>query len=90
MVLSAYSDGSVTGRGVAGSAAIVIETADGEVVATIRLAPMDVALSSGRTGWIGLVMVLIAAASHLARVQEFDRGAERSVMLKGRYGRCEN
>ena len=49
LVLSAASDGSVTGRGVAGSAAIVIEMADGEVVATIRLAPMDVALSSGRT-----------------------------------------
>ena len=29
LVLSAYSDGSVTGRGVAGSAAIVIETTDG-------------------------------------------------------------
>ena len=63
MVLSAYSDGSVTGRGVAGSAAIVIETADGEVVATIRLTSTDVALSSGRTEWVGLVMVLIAAAS---------------------------
>ena len=36
LVLSAYSDGSVTGRGVAGSAAIVIETLDGEVVATIH------------------------------------------------------
>ena len=63
LVLSAYSDGSVTGRGVAGSAAIVIETADGEVVATIRLTSTDVALSSGRTEWVGLVMVLIAAAS---------------------------
>ena len=36
LVLSAYSDGSMTGRGVAGSAAIVIETTDGEVVATVR------------------------------------------------------
>ena len=36
LVLSAYSDGSVTGRGVAGSAAIVIETADG---ASIRRQP---------------------------------------------------
>ena len=67
LVLSAYSDGSVTGKGVAGSAAIVIETADGEVVATIRLAPTDVALSSGRTEWVGLVMVLIVAASHPAK-----------------------
>ena len=60
LVLSAYSDGSVTGRGVAGSAAIVIETTDGEVVATMRLAPTDMALSSGRTEWVGLVMVLVA------------------------------
>ena len=37
LMLSAYSDGLVTGRGVAGSAAIVIETTDGEVVATVRL-----------------------------------------------------
>ena len=66
LVISAYSDGSVTGRGAAGSAVIVIETADGEVVATVRLAPTDVALSSGRTEWVGLVMVLIAAASHSA------------------------
>ena len=69
LVLSAYSDGSVTGRGIAGSAAIVIETTDGEVVATIRLAPTDVALSSGRTEWVGLVMVLVAAASHPATIE---------------------
>ena len=68
-MLSAYSDGSVTGRGVAGSAAIVIETADGEGVATIRLAPTDVALSSGRAEWVGLVMVFIAAASHPAKIE---------------------
>ena len=61
LVFSAYSDGSVTGRGVAGSAAIVSETTDGEVVATVRLAPTDMALSSGRTGWVGLAMVLVAA-----------------------------
>ena len=59
-MLSAYSDGSVTGRGVAGSAAIVIETTDGEVVATFRLAPTDMTLSSGMTEWVGLVMVLVA------------------------------
>ena len=69
LVLSAYSDGSVTGRGIAGSAAIVIETNDGEVVATVRLAPTDVALSSGRTEWVGLVMVLVAAASHPATIE---------------------
>ena len=62
LVLSAYSDGSVMGRGVAGSAAIAIETPDGEVVATVRLAPTDVALSSGRTEWGGLVMVLVAVS----------------------------
>ena len=69
LVLSAYSDGSVTGRGIAGSAAIVIETTEGEVVATVRLAPTDVALSSGRTEWVGLVMVLVAAASHSATIE---------------------
>ena len=69
LILSTYSDGPVTGRDVAGSAAIVIETADGEVVATIRLAPTDVALSSGRTEWVGLVMVLVAAASHPAKIE---------------------
>ena len=69
LVLSAYSDGSVAGRGVAGSAAIVIETTNGEVVATSRLAPTDVALSSGRTEWVGLVMVLIAAASPSAKIE---------------------
>ena len=69
LVLSAYSDGSVTGRGVVGSAAIVIEAAGGEVVATIRLAPTDVALSSGRTEWVGLVMILVAAASHPAKIE---------------------
>jgi len=44
LVLSAYSDGSVTGRGVAGSAAIVIEATDDEVVATVRPAPTDMVL----------------------------------------------
>ena len=72
LVLSAYSDGSVTGRGVAGSAAIVIETADGEVVATVRLAPTDVALSSGRTEWVGLVMVLVASVRATQRKLSCD------------------
>ena len=50
--------------------AIVIETPDGEVVVTVRLAPTDVALSSGRTEWVGLVMVLVAVvASHPARIE---------------------
>jgi len=35
--------GDRTGRGVERSAAIVIETPDGEVIATVRLAPTDVA-----------------------------------------------
>ena len=59
----------MTGRGVAGSAAIVIEVDGGEVVATVCLAPTDVALSSGRTEWFGLVMVLVAAASHSAKIE---------------------
>ena len=59
----------MTGRGVAGSAAIVIEVDGGEVIATVRLAPTDVALSSGRTQWVGLVMVLVAAASHPAKIE---------------------
>ena len=32
----------------------------------------------------------VASSSMEGKVQEFDRGAERSVMLKGCYGRCEN
>ena len=59
---------------VAGSAAIVIETTDDEVVATVRLAPTDMALSSGRTEWVGLVMVPVASHSacielHLDNIQ---------------------
>ena len=48
---------------------MVIETPDGEVIATVRLAPTDVAPSSGRTEWVGLVMVLVAVASHPACIE---------------------
>ena len=39
------------------------------MVATVRFAPTDVALSSSRTEWVGLVMVLVAAASHPAKIE---------------------
>ena len=69
LIFSACSDGSVTGRGVAGPAAIAIETPGGEVIATVRLAPKAVALSPGRTEGAGLVMILVAVASHPGRIE---------------------
>ena len=79
LVLSAYSDGSVTGRGVTGSAAIVIETPDGEVVATVWLAPTDMALMSGRAEWVGLVMVLRATRPASSCVWATSRSPARST-----------
>ena len=57
-VLGAYSDGSVLAKGVEGSAAAVVRVFDTDVSATARLASVGVALSSGRSKWTGLVMVL--------------------------------
>ena len=57
-VLDAYSDGSVLAKGAEGSAAALVRVFGTDVSATIRLASVDVALSSGRSEWEGLVMVL--------------------------------
>ena len=57
-VLDAYSDGSVLAKGVEGSAAALVRVFGTDVSATVRLASVDVALSSGRSEWAGLVMVL--------------------------------
>ena len=57
-VLGAYSDGSVLAKGVEGSAAALVRIFGTDVSATVRLASVDFALSSGRSEWAGLVMVL--------------------------------
>ena len=57
-VLDAYSDGSVLAKGVEGSAAALVRVFGMDVPATVRLASVAVALSSGRSEWTGLVMVL--------------------------------
>ena len=57
-VLGAYSDRSVLAKGVEGSAAALMRVFGTDVSATVRLASVDVALSSGRSEWVGLVMVL--------------------------------
>ena len=57
-MLDAYSDGSVLAKGVEGSAAALVRVFGTDVSATVRLASVDVALSSGRSEWAGLVMVL--------------------------------
>ena len=57
-MLGAYSDGSVLAKGAEGSAAALVRVFGTDVSATVRLASVDVALSSGRSEWAGLVMVL--------------------------------
>ena len=57
-MLDAYSDGSVLAKGGEGSAAALVRVFGTDVSATVRLASVDVALSSGRSEWTGLVMVL--------------------------------
>ena len=57
-VLGAYSDGSVLAKGVEGSAAALVRVFGTDVSATVRLASVGVVLSSGRSEWTGLVMVL--------------------------------
>ena len=59
--LLAYSDGSVLAEGIEGSAAAILCINGREVCAITRLASADRALSSGRTEWGGLVMVLYIA-----------------------------
>ena len=58
LALLAYSDGSVIADGVEGSAAAVVRIGDTDISATERLAAADRALSSGRSEWAGLLMVL--------------------------------
>ena len=48
-VLDAYSDGSVLAKGVEGSAAALVRVFGTDVSAAVRLASVDVALSSGRS-----------------------------------------
>jgi ribonuclease HI len=58
LALLAYSDGSAIADGVEGSAAAVVRIGDEDFSATVRLAAADRALSSGRSEWAGLLMVL--------------------------------
>ena len=58
LALLAYSDGSVIADGVEGSAAVVVRIGDKDFSATVRLAAADRALSSGRSEWAGLLVVL--------------------------------
>ena len=48
-MLDAYSDGSVLAKGVGGSAAALVRVFGTGVSATVRLASVGVALSSGRS-----------------------------------------
>ena len=58
LALLAYSDGSVIADGVEGSAATVVRIGDKDCSATVRLAAVGRALSSGRSEWAELLMVL--------------------------------
>ena len=60
--LLAYSDGSVTANGALGSAAAMLRIGTSDVFAIVRLASADTALSSGRSEWTGLLLIL-----HIAR-----------------------
>ena len=57
-MLDAYFDGSVLAKGIEGSAAALVRVFGTDVSATVRFASVDVALSSGRSEWTGLVMAL--------------------------------
>ena len=59
--LLAYSDGSVTANGALGSAAAILCIGTHDVSAVVRLASADTALSSGRSEWTGLLLVLYIA-----------------------------
>ena len=65
----AYSDGSVLANGAAGSAAAIVCVGNNDVQATVRLASADVALSSGRAEWGGLIMVLVIATGVSAAIE---------------------
>ena len=59
--LLAYSDGSVTANGALGSAVAILCISTHDVSAVVRLASADTALSSGRSEWTGLLLVLHVA-----------------------------
>ena len=59
--LLAYSDGSVTANGALGSAAAILRIGTHDVSAVLWLASADAALSSGRSEWTGLLLVLYIA-----------------------------
>ena len=54
----AYSDGSVITDGVEGSAAAIVCVGGTGITAIVRLAAADKPLSSGRSEWTGLLLVL--------------------------------
>ena len=56
--LLAYSDGSVTANGALGSAAAMLRIGLNGAFAIVRLASANTALSSGRSEWTGLLLVL--------------------------------
>ena len=59
--LLAYSDGSVTANGALGSVAAMLCIGVHDVSAVARLTSADTALSSGRSEWTGLLLVLYIA-----------------------------
>ena len=59
--LLAYSGGSVTANGALGTAAAMLRIGTNDVFAIMRLASADTALSSGRSEWTGLLLVLYIA-----------------------------
>ena len=60
---------SVVANGAAGSAAAIVCIGNSDVQATVRLASADVALSSGRAEWGGLIMVLVIATDVSAAIE---------------------
>ena len=69
VVVGAYSDGSVLANGVEGPAAAIVRVAGVDVSATVRLASADVPLSSGRSEWAGLLLVLYIMRHARAAIQ---------------------
>ena len=47
-------------------------------------------VGNGQLGRMVCAVCDLFADDQVPRSQEFDSGAERSVRLKGCYGRCEN
>ena len=59
--LLAYSGGSITANGALGSAAAMLRIGMHDAFAIVRLASADTVLSSGRSEWTGLLLVLYIA-----------------------------